>query len=243
MDFEGRIVAITGGAGDLGAAQARLFHDRGATVWLLDIDAESGRRLAGDLGERCFYHDLDVTSPDAWRSAAAAIDAAHGKLDALVNNAGYFKPRPLLETPEDEFDLAYAVNEKGVFLGMKTLLPLIKAAGRGAIVNIASGAAVRGLPNAFGYVATKWSVRGMSLAAAAEFAADQIRVNVIFPGTIDTKMARSNPPERLERLKQSIPMGRLGQPEDIGHMVVFLASDAAAYVTGAEIRIDGGRHL
>lgn len=243
MDFNGKVVAITGGAGDLGASQVRLFHARGATVAILDIDDATGEALATELGDRAFYLRLDVTSPKDWATAVTEIESRAGRLDAFVNNAGYFRPRPLLETPEDEFDLAYAVNEKGVFLGMKAVIPLLRKSGKGSIVNIASGAAVRGLPNAFGYVATKWSVRGMSLAAAAEHAAENIRVNVIFPGTIDTKMSRSNTPERLERIKSTIPMGRLGTPDEIGNMVVFLSSDAASYVTGAEIRIDGGRHL
>lgn len=243
MEFEGKVVAVTGGAGDIGSAQVRLFHARGAQVAIYDIDDAAGAALAEELGDRCFYQRLDVTRQDDWSAAVAAIETRAGRLDGFVNNAGHFQPRPLLETPEEEFELSHAVNSKGVFVGMKAMIPLLRKSGKGSIVNIASGAAVRGLPNAFGYVASKWSARGMSLAAAAEHAAENIRVNVIFPGTIDTKMSRSNSPERLARITGTIPMGRLGTPDDIGHMVVFLTSEAAAYITGAEIRIDGGRHL
>lgn len=243
MEMQGKIAVVTGACGGLGTAQARLLASRGCHVVLTDIVEEAGRALASELGGGASFHALDVASEQAWIALRNAVESAHGKLDVLVNNAGYFRPMPMLETSEEEYMRHFEVNQKSVFLGMKTLAPLLARSGAGSIVNIASGAAVRGLPNAFAYGATKWSARGMSLYAAAELAPKNIRVNVLFPGTIDTPMAHSNTPERLAKMVESIPLGRMGRPDEIAQLVAFLASDASSYVTGAEIRIDGGRHL
>jgi len=241
--LHGKVAMVTGAAGALGAAQVRLLAERGAHVVVTDIAREAGAALAADLGKAGTFLALDVTSESAWQQVREAIEQLLGRLDVLVNNAGYFRPLPMMETSLEEFGRNVEINQKSMFLGMKTMAPLLERDGGGSIVNIASGAAQRGLPTAFAYGATKWSARGMSLYAAAELAARKIRVNVIFPGTMDTPMAHANTPERLARMVQGIPLGRMGQPDEVAQVVGFLASEASSYVTGAEIRVDGGRHL
>lgn len=243
MTLKGKVAVVTGAGGGLGAAQARLLAAQGCFVVVTDVAVEAAERIVEELKPNASFCRLDVTSEGDWLRLREDVQSTHGRLDILVNNAGYYKPLPMLETSVDEYNRNFEVNQKSVFIGMKVMAPLLAEGDGGSIVNIASGAALRGLPSAFAYGATKWSVRGMSLYAAAELAPKRVRVNVIFPGTVDTPMARSNTPDRLAKLIESIPLGRMGQPEEVAQVVAFLASDASSYVTGAEIRVDGGRHL
>jgi 3alpha(or 20beta)-hydroxysteroid dehydrogenase len=168
------------------------------------------------------------------------VDSQYGRLDVLVNNAGLSRVAPFVDLSMDDFDAMVEVNQKGVLLGMRAVRPVMRRSGGGSIVNIASTAALRGVPGLLAYTGTKFAVRGMTQVAAVELAPEQIRVNVIHPGAIDTPMHRENTPERQAELLGLIPLKRFGRPEDVAQMTLFLASDAASYVTGADFVVDGG---
>lgn len=241
--LDGRVAIVTGAASGMGAAEAALFIEEGAKVLLCDVSAEAGETLADNLGPNAEFRYLDVAEEDSWRELIDHIDTAHKRVDVLVNNAGLSHAATLMDQSLEDFDAMVQVNQRGVFLGMRAVVPLMLRAGGGSIINIASGAALRGLPGLLSYSGTKFAVRGMTQVAAIELAPDQIRVNVIHPGVIDTPMHRHNTPERQADLLGIIPLGRFGDPRDIAQMALFLASDASSYVTGADILVDGGAML
>jgi 3alpha(or 20beta)-hydroxysteroid dehydrogenase len=243
--LDGKVALITGGARGQGAAEGRLFTDAGATVVLADVLDEPGERAAGELGAE--YLHLDVTSEDEWDKVVAHIVDRHGRLDVLVNNAGILRGSQLVNQTLDEWNLVMAVNQTGVFLGMRAGARAMIAAGNGgSIVNISSLAGLEGVFGSTAYSATKWAVRGMTKVAAKELGRYGIRVNSVHPGLIATDMTASFPAfssdEKRERAERAIPLRRIGVPEDIGNMVLFLASDEAGYCTGQEFVVDGGSH-
>jgi len=238
--LDGRVAIVTGAASGMGAATAALFVDEGATVVLTDVDETGGAAHASTLGERAHFHRLDVGDADAWRDLVASVDATHGGVDALVNNAGVSLADPLDALSLDDFDTMVRVNQRGVLLGMRAVLAPMRRAGRGSIVNIASGAALRGEIGLTGYSGTKFAVRGMIQVAAKELAADGIRVNVVHPGCIDTPMHQLNPADRQAALIERIPLRRFGTPVEVAQMVLFLTSDDASYITGSDFAVDGG---
>jgi 3alpha(or 20beta)-hydroxysteroid dehydrogenase len=236
--LDGRVAVITGAASPRGqgAAEARLFAREGAVVVLADVSDKEGEQTAGSIGERASYRRLDVTSEADWAETIAWTLERHGRLDVLVNNAGIWFGKGLDETTLDDYKRVVEINQVGVFLGLRAVLPAMKAASSGSIVNISSLAGLRGTNMPLAYAATKWAVRGMSRAAAAELAPHGIRVNAVFPGYVDTGMIDAGHDE----IAQRVPLGRrLAAPEEIAETVVFLASDAARYVTGAELVVDG----
>jgi 3alpha(or 20beta)-hydroxysteroid dehydrogenase len=235
-----KVAIITGASGGIGAAAARLFVAEGARVVIADIKDTPGRQLARELGDRAVFHPLDVTQEAAWASTVEiALEHFH-RLNVLINNAGVFIPKPFLETTLAEWEAHYRVNQWGIYLGMRAVVDCMKAVGGGSIVNTSSGASARGFPGMFAYAATKWATRGMSKAAAHDLAPFKIRVNNIMPGIVDTEMYRSNGPERCAQMDAGVPLGRRGQPTEIAELMAYLASDAAAYFTGADFIIDGG---
>lgn len=243
----GKVALISGGARGQGATEARLFANEGATVVIGDILDEEGQRLADQLNRgsetrRALYVHLDVTKPADWEQAVAAAEQTFGGLHILVNNAGVTDPRGagVEETTEDEWQRIIEVNQKGVWLGMKAAVPALRRAGGGSIVNISSIAGIVGMSSNVAYQASKAAVRLMTKSAAAQYAAEKIRANSIHPGVIDTPMTEPMSPERRERLLAATPMGRSGSPDEVARGVLFLASDEASYVTGAELVIDGG---
>jgi len=236
----GKVALVTGAARGIGEAIARLFHGEGARVAIADIDAAGGRALADALGEGARFHRLDVADEAAWRAAVAAVVADWGRLDVLVNNAGIIARKPLLETAVADMEAAFRGDELGVFLGMKTAAAALQAAGGGSIVNLSSAAGLVARPSVFAYAATKWAVRGMSKAAAAELGPLGIRVNSIHPGIIETEMTRSYGAAALEAAVAALPLRRSGQVEDVARLALHLASDASAYSTGCEFVVDGG---
>ena len=236
----GKVAIVTGAARGMGAAEAALFVAEGAQVVLSDINRADGAALAEKLGPGAEFVHLDVTDECSWRELVQHVDAAHGRLDVLVNTAGLSRVAPFDDQALDAFDAMVAVNQRGVFLGMRAATPLMRRSGGGSIINIASTAALRGVPGLLSYTGTKFAVRGLTQVAAAELAGDQIRVSCIHPGAIDTPMHRENTPERQAELLELIPLGRFGQPEDIAQMALFLASDASSYVTGGDFVVDGG---
>jgi 3alpha(or 20beta)-hydroxysteroid dehydrogenase len=166
-----------------------------------------------------------------------------GGLHGLVNNAGIYQPRTLMETDTELFERHMRVNQLGCFLGMKVVVPLMEQSGGGSIVNISSAAGLRGSPGAIAYSATKWALRGMTKAAAIDLAPRRIRVNSVHPGPIDTEMLKVRTPEQNRERLQLVPMKRMGTAEEVASLVLFLLSDESGYVTGAEVAIDGGATL
>jgi 3alpha(or 20beta)-hydroxysteroid dehydrogenase len=236
----GKVAIITGATGGIGAAAARLFVAEGAHVVIASTGEASGRRLAQELGERAVFQKLDVAQEADWVSTVELTLRRFDKLNVLINNAGVFVPKPFLETTLDDWDAHYRVNQWGTYLGMRAVVDSMKAVGEGSIVNVSSGVSARGFPGMFAYGATKWAVRGMSKAAALDLAPFKIRVNCIMPGIVDTRMYRSNGPERCAQMDAVVPLGRRGQPTEIAELMAYLVSDGGAYFTGADFIIDGG---
>lgn len=241
----GKIALISGAASGLGEAQAILFAREGAQVMLGDIQESLGRdvaaRIEGEGGSVDFIR-LDVTDIDTWRAAVARTVERFGALTTLVNNAGIFHPGGIEEETLAGWDKMVTINQTGVFLGMKTAVPELLKCGNAAIVNISSLYGLIGSPGAISYHASKGAVRVMGRAAGLEFAKRGIRVNTIFPGQIRTPILNNLTPEQDAAIKASIPMGIVGNPFDIANGALYLASDDAKYVTGAELVIDGGMY-
>jgi 3alpha(or 20beta)-hydroxysteroid dehydrogenase len=238
-EFSGRVVLITGGARGQGAAEARLLHEAGATVIVGDVLDDVGERLVRELGGSARYVRLDVTQEADWRSAIGLAEGT-GRFCGLVNNAGIYRPAAVSETDVALWQHHVAVNQFGCFLGIRLAAPAMQRTGGGAIVNISSVAALRGSQNAFAYCATKWALRGMSRAAAREFAAGGIRVNCVLPGLVDTEMLDAWTDEEHRSRVAAVPLQRMGAAMEIAEVVLFLLSERSSYLTGAEIAVDGG---
>jgi len=243
----GKVALISGGARGQGAAEAALFTREGAKVVFGDILDTEGKQVEADIraqgGDATYVH-LNVTREEDWQQAVQLAESRYGKLDILVNNAAIVIRGSIEETSEDDWDRIMAVNMKGVFLGTKYAIPAMRRAGGGAIINISSGAGIAPAPGtSAAYAATKGGVRLFTKATAVQHAADQIRCNSVHPGPIDTAMVRlpGDEPERLQSLVERVPLNRLGTVDDIAYGVLYLASDEAAFMTGAELVIDGGR--
>ena len=240
--LKGKVIVISGGARGQGAAEARLFVGEGARVVIGDVLEPEGRQLGSELGDAAVFVRQDVTQERDWETAIDAADKLGG-LHGLVNNAGIYQPRTLLETDTELFERHMRVNQLGCFLGMKAVAPLMERSGGGSIVNISSVAGLRGSPGAIAYSATKWALRGMTKAAAIDLAPRRIRVNSVHPGPIDTEMLKVRTPEQNQQRLQLVPMKRMGTAEEVASLVLFLLSDESGYVTGAEVAIDGGATL
>lgn len=236
--LDGRVVLITGGARGQGAAEGARFAAEGATVVLGDVLDDEGTATAHGIGPAASYLRHDVTSPNSWEDVVGTVLERHGRIDALVNNAGVFMTRGLLDSSVDDWHRIVAVNQTGVFLGMRTVAPAMVAAGRGSIVNISSTAGLQGT-SAHAYSATKWAVRGMTRSAARELAPRGVRVNSVHPGMIDTAML-AELGEGRDAAVRRIPMGRTGVADDVADLVLFLVSDESSYCTGHEFVVDGG---
>lgn len=234
----GKVAIVTGAASGQGAAEARRMAEEGACVTLADV--QSGSALAAELGaERAQFLALDVRSCENWTRVVEQTLARFGRLDILVNNAAVFHLATFEQTTDEIFDSIFEVNQRGAFYGMRAVLPALRQAGGGCILNISSTCGLRAVPGMWAYGSSKWAIRGMSRHAALELAPHNIRVNCVFPGTIDTPMLGALPQEARAGLATLVPIGRLGTPEEVANVVCFLASDQARYVTGAEIGVDG----
>jgi NAD(P)-dependent dehydrogenase (short-subunit alcohol dehydrogenase family) len=241
--LSGKIALISGAASGLGAAQAKLFASEGAKVVLGDVQAELGNTVATQIknaGGQAIFTRLDVTDESSWKAAIKVAKDTFGGLTTLVNNAGIFHPGGIEGESIEGWNKVIAVNQTGVFLGMKTAAATLLESGNAAIVNISSLFGIIGSANAISYHASKGAVRVMSKAAALEYAKRGIRVNAIFPGQIQTPILGDITPEQDKAFKAMIPMGKVGEPIDIAYASLYLCSDEAKYVTGAELIVDGG---
>jgi 3alpha(or 20beta)-hydroxysteroid dehydrogenase len=239
--LEGKVALISGGARGMGAATGRLFVAEGAKVVLGDVLPEV-KETAAAIGDSAHAVTLDVTDEASWQAAVAETESRFGKLDILVNNAGILLIKGIADTTEADFRKVQDVNVVGVFLGIREAAPAIKRAGGGAIVNLSSVEGLGGNKYVIAYCASKFAVRGMTKSAALELAVDGIRVNSVHPGGIDTPMVRAFAPkdEHVASVGKQVPLKRTGTPEEVAEAIAWLASDASAYVTGAELAVDGG---
>jgi len=241
--LENKIALITGGARGQGEAESRLFAAEGAQVVVTDVLEDEGHRLVEEIGGSACFMPLDVSDEGAWSSVIAEIEQRFGRLDILVNNAGVLLISPLLETDLSLYRQVVDINQVGCFLGLKIGGAAIVRSGGGAIVNISSIAGMWGVPHGVAYTASKFAIRGMTKVAAMELGPKGVRVNSIHPGAIDTPMTRGGPFEGdvdPDDACKKQPLPRIGQPEEVARLALFLASDACSYSTGSEFVIDGG---
>lgn len=241
--LDGKVAIITGAAQGMGASHARRFVAEGAKVVLTDLNEEAGSALAKELGDHALFVRHDVTSFAEWQNVIEQTKMKFGPATILVNNAGVLGPiAKTADLSEDAFEKVCAINQTAVYLGMKAVLPLMMEAKIGSIVNISSIAGIAanyGFPSV-AYVGSKFAVRGMSKATAIEYGPDNIRVNSVHPGFIRTPMMVEGTDENGGDAVAMIPLGRIAEASEVTNLVLFLASDEASYITGAEHLVDAG---
>ncbi len=243
--LDGKVALISGAARGQGEAEARLFVEEGGKVVLADVLDGEGAVVAKDIGDSACYVHLDVTSESDWAAAVELAKSKFGRLDILVNNAGILKFGPIAMTSLDDYRAVIEVNQIGVFLGMRAVIPTMVANPGGSIVNISSIDGLIGMGGGVAYVASKFAVRGMTKTAAIELGPVGIRVNSIHPGGVDTPMIRpeGSPLASMDlsaMMSKQVPLGRIAQPIEVARLALFLASDDSSYCSGSEFVIDGG---
>ncbi|MGW6928801.1 glucose 1-dehydrogenase [Lentzea sp. NPDC054927] len=240
MRLDGKVALITGAARGQGAAAARRFVAEGARVMLTDVLDDQGKELAAELGAE--YSHLDVSSEEDWASVITSTVDTLGDITVLVNNAGILHFSALADTTLADYQRVIGINQVGTFLGMRAVVESMTRAGGGSIVNVSSVEGLAGMPYLVAYTASKFAIRGMTKVAALELGQHGIRVNSVHPGAIDTPMVSETlgRPIDISPIGKKVALRRVGQPEDVANVVLFLASDDSAYCTGAEIAVDGG---
>ncbi|MGD1839774.1 MAG: SDR family NAD(P)-dependent oxidoreductase [Thermonemataceae bacterium] len=243
-------VLITGGSGGIGSETARHFLQQGAQVFLVDVDEEGLKKTVQTLNnESVGFQAADVTQPDQVEAYVKAAKAHMGGINVFFNNAGVEgKVAPIAQYEVEEFEKVMAVNVKGMFLGMKYVMPVMQESGGGSIVITSSVAGLQGTPQVVAYTTSKHAVIGMMRVAALEGAAMGIRVNTVHPSPVDNRMMRSlesgfspdDPEGAKKNFEQTIPLGRYANEEDVAKLVLFLASDESAFITGSTYTVDGG---
>ena len=246
FSLEGKLALITGGGTGIGLDIARCMIQAGATVVITGRREQPLQEAIAELGERAHYQTNDVTDLGALESLVEAVEASYGPIDILVNNAGINMKKPALQVTDEEFNRIVQTNLNAVFALTRTCAQRMVARQSGSIIMITSMAAYYGIDRVAAYAASKSAVAGMVKVLASEWSGQGVRVNAIAPGFIETEMSRTamnNDPERRDRAMRRTPMGKFGKPADIGWAAVFLASDAAGYITGASLPVDGGNSI
>ncbi len=241
----GKVAIVTGAARGMGRSAAERLVAEGARVLLGDVLVDDGKQVADDLGDAALFTELDVTDAASWEAAVELAEQHFGQVDILINNAGILAFGLIEDMPIDDYRRVIDVNQVGVFLGMKYVVPAMKRAGGGAIVNVSSVEGLGGGAYLAAYTASKFAVRGMTKAAAWELGGDGIRVNSVHPGAIRTPMVLSQlgdeGAEGAEKfIAKKTALKRMGEPDQVAAVMVFLASDDASYMTGSEVAVDGG---
>lgn len=235
--LDGKVAIITGGARGMGASHAKRFLEEGAKVVITDILEREGRATASGLGGSIKFMEHDVTKAADWEKVVAGTESAFGPVSVLVNNAGIALLKSIDQMTESQYRRVIDINQVSVFLGIKYVLPSMRKAENGSIINISSISGLRGNSDSIAYDASKFAVTGMTKSAAVELSKEGIRVNSVHPGIIETPMVRKS---RVSKLAKAIPLQRTAQPEEVSNLVVYLASDESSYATGSEFVIDGG---
>lgn len=230
-----KVIIVTGGSNGMGASHAKLFVEEGAKVVITDINENDGQNLADKLGENAIFIKHDVTQTADWEHVIKETKHTFNQIDGLVNNAGITGENINLEKlTDEEYHKVIAINQFSVYKGMQSVIPSLKANGKGSIVNISSTSGIIGTPKALPYTASKFAVRGMTKSAALELAEDNIRVNSVHPGGIKTKI------KLFEGVADNTPLGRVADAGEVSYLVLYLLSDESSFTTGAEHVIDGG---
>ena len=249
LSLEGKVAVITGGASGIGFGAAMRMAEMGAVVTLLDIDKPKGLQAADDIsgkGRQAKFYECDVTSSDDCKVVVESIIGEFGRIDVLFNNAGIAIRKNIVELQEDEWDRAINVTLKGIYALSRYVIPHMQKNGGGSIINTGSGWSLKGGPNAVSYCAAKGAVLNLTRAMAIDHGKDNIRVNCICPGDVDTPLLRSECEQLSANEEQFMkeaadrPLNRVGTVEDIANAVLFFASDMSAWVTGAHLVVDGG---
>lgn len=235
MRMTGRVAVVTGAAGGMGHACSERLAAEGATVIASDVRDPEPYTV-----EDVVFAEHDVTDESSWQRLVAGIVSDHGRVDVLVNNAGVIAYEPVDELEMESWQRVVAVNQTGVWLGMRAVIPSMVEAGAGSIINFSSIWGNVGVAGAAAYHATKGAVRNMTKNAAVTYASQGVRVNSVHPGIIDTPLVRAQDEDVTAAVVAATPMGRVGRPEEVAAGVLFLASDDASFVTGLELVIDGG---
>ncbi len=236
--LDGKVAVVTGGASGQGAAEAELFVKAGAHVVIADIDTTGGIATVERIGENCEFVELDVASEQGWAQLVDHVIKRNGSIDILINNAGVFRVLGMQDTTLEVWNQIIAINQTGVFLGMRAVAPVMKKNATGSIVNISSIAGLVSAARAHAYSASKWAVRGMTRSAAVELAPHGVRVNSVHPGYIETSMLDEFDDSR-EELASRVPLGRIAEADDVAKLVLFLASEDSSYCSGHEYVVDG----
>ncbi|MFO7952781.1 MAG: SDR family NAD(P)-dependent oxidoreductase [Bacillota bacterium] len=246
LQMENQVVVITGAASGIGLGCARFLAKTGARVALFDVDHEKGNKAAEEIGDNTCFAYCDVTSDSSCQEAVKHVETVHGRIDALVNCAGVIRRKTVVELTENEWDLVLNVGLKGVYLVSKYVIPVMAKNNGGSIVNIGSGWGIKGGPKAAAYCAAKGGVVNLTRAMAIDHGPQNIRVNCVCPGDVDTPLLRDEGQQIGKDLDQWLkestdrPLNRLGEPEDIAKAVYFLISGLSTWVSGATLVVDGG---
>lgn len=241
--LEGKVAIITGASMGMGAAHARRFVQEGAKVIIGDIAVDAGQKLADELGPNAIFVKLDVSKEEDWKNVVEVAEKQFGNVTVLVNNAAILDHRTIEDTTEQNYLSGVNINQTSIVLSYIHVVPSMKKAGIGSIINISSIQGFKGGKGELMYSSTKFALRGLTRSAALELAEFNIRVNSIHPGAVETPMvieARIRQPQAIAAFEKMIPLGRMAKPEEVSNVVLFIASDEASFVTGAEILVDGG---
>ncbi len=246
--LDGKISIITGASKGLGEANSRLFIEEGARLIMTDIDKEAGEKLAAELGDNAEFIYQDVRDEDGWKNLIDDVVTRYGGLDVLVNNAGVVKPGTIESQTMEEYDFIMDVSARATFIGCKYAVPAMSASGGGSIINMASIASIQSVSRVAAYAAAKGAVQALTINIAGHSGENQldVRCNCLNPSSIDTPMVQNIRAQFMQNAEQAAklaPKGEIGEPNDVAHAVVFLASDESKFINGVSIPVDYGKSI